>query len=387
MAPGTSNSVHITSATTIASVGTYPNTATANATNIPAPIQASATTNVYGPDLTITKTADAPSVVAGSPIGFTVMVSNVSNGPTTGTAAAVTLSDPLPAGPSGSGINWSISPAYTGQGHCSIVGTAPSQNLTCAFGDMAPGDSATIHIRSATTLASVGTYPNTATANASNIQNPVQASAVTKVLPVTLKVFFGYADGLRTASNSTPGTPWEGSPDTDFIGCPSDNCANGKNVYDGGAVLVEQNSALPLTFNGGFVVIGHCTFTPWGTGMKIPGEIGSTLGAIALTETTKGLKPQGNQAGCPLVTGPTVNDNFDTSETDPLACALQTGNDGLIPKVTITIDNKTFSLTDSKQVLNTGGRDRGCGGKSSETTPWSLQLTTTLASIRPATSR
>jgi uncharacterized repeat protein (TIGR01451 family) len=386
MAAGTSASVHISSTTTVASIGTYKNTATASATNVANPVQATATTNVYGPDLTITKTADAPSVVGGSPIGFTVTVSNVSS-PTTGTATAVTLSDPLPAGPAGSGINWSIFPAYSGQGSCSITGTAPSQTLGCSFGDMAPGDSASVHIRSATTFASVGTYPNTATANASNIGTPVQASATTKVLPVTLKVFFGYADGLRTTANSTPGTPWEGSPDTNFVGCPNDNCPNGKGQYDSGAILIENNSAKSLTFNSGFVVIGHCTFTPWGTGVTIPGESGKTLGALALTQTLKGLKPQGNQAGCPLVTGPTINDNFDTSETDPAACALQTKDDGLIPKVTVTINNQTFTLNDTKQVLNTGGRDRGCGGKTSETTPWGLVLTTTLAPSHAASSR
>jgi uncharacterized repeat protein (TIGR01451 family) len=383
MAPGASNIVHVTSATSAASVGTYPNTATATATNIGTPIQSTATTKVYGPDLTINKTADAPSVVAGSPIGFTVTVSNVSS-PTTGTATGVTMSDPLPAGPAGSGIVWSIKPAYSGQGSCSITGTAPSQTLSCSFGDMTPGASASVHITSATNLASVGTYPNTATANATNIGTPIQSTATTNVVAPTLKIFFGYADGLRTAKNSTPGSPWEGSPDTNFVGCPNDNCPNGKNVYDGGAVLIENNSAQPLTFNGGFVVIGHCTFTPWGTGITIPGESGSTLGAIALTETTKGIKPQGNQSGCPLVTGPTINDNFDTSETDPVACALQTTNDGMIPKVSLTVDNQTLALNDTNQVLNTGGRDRGCGGKLSETTPWKLVFTTTLTAQKKA---
>jgi uncharacterized repeat protein (TIGR01451 family) len=383
LAAGASASVHISSATTSASVGTYNNTAIANASNIGKPIQATATTSVYGPDLTIIKTADAPSVVEGSPIGFTVTVSNVST-PTTGTATSVTLSDPLPASPSGSGINWSISPAYSGQGTCSITGTAPSQTLSCSFGDMAPGASATVHITSATSLASVGTYNNTATANATNIGTPIQASATTKVLAPTLKIFFGYADGLRTAANSTPGSPWEGSPDTNFVGCPNDACPNGKNVYDGGAVLIENNSAKSLTLSSGFVTIGHCTFTPWGTGITIPAESGSTLGALAMTQTTKGIKPQGNQAGCPLVTGPTINDNFDTSETDPVACSLQTQNDGLIPKVSLTINNQTFTLNDTNQVLNTGGRDRGCGGNSSETTPWTLALTTTLGAQKKA---
>jgi uncharacterized repeat protein (TIGR01451 family) len=377
MTPGASASVHITSATTSASVGTYVNTATATATNS-TPVQATAQTQVLAPGLSIVKTADAPSVKAGDPIGFTVTVSN-SSADGTGTATAVTLSDPLPAGPTSSGIKWSIIPAYSGPGTCQITGTAPVQTLSCQLGDMLPGASASVHVRSATTAASVGTYLNTATATATNVPAPVKATATTKVLAVTLKIFFGYADGLRSGSDSTPGRPWEGSADTNFIGCPKDACPNGQGRYDGGAVLIENGSDAPITFSGGFVVIGHCTFTPWGNGMTIPAANGSTLGALVLTQTLKGLKPQGNQAGCPLVTGPTINDNFDTSETDPLTCSLQTHNDGLIPKVTFTINGQTLNLSDTKQVLNTGGRDRGCGGKTVETTPWSLQATITLS--------
>ena len=111
------------------------------------------------PSLAITKVADAPQVSTGDLIGFTVTVSNC-EAPGTGTATAVTLSDPLPAG---AGVNWSIDPAYTGAGTCSITGSVPTQTLRCSFGDMAPGASNSVHIASATTAASAGTYENTAT--------------------------------------------------------------------------------------------------------------------------------------------------------------------------------------------------------------------------------
>jgi uncharacterized repeat protein (TIGR01451 family) len=327
------------------------------------------------PAIAITKTADAPSVSAGTPIGFTVKVTSTGSA----TATSVALNDPLPPGPVNSGVNWTINPAYTSPGSCSITGAVAKQVLSCSFGDMAPGASASVHITSATTAASVGTYNNTATATASNVTKPVQASATTVVRAVTVTISFGYADGLRTATNSTPGKPWEGSPDTNFIGCPNNLCPNGNDVYDGGAVEIMNGSPTPLTVTGGFVVIGHCTFTPWGAGITVPAAQGSTPGVLVLTQTTRGVKPQGDQAGCPLVTGPTVNDNFDTSETDPVACSLQTKNDGLIPKITLTINHQTTVLTDSKQILNTGGRDRGCGGNSSETTPWVVVKTWTLA--------
>ena len=55
------------------------------------------TLTVLAPGLSISKTADATPVSAGSNIGFTVVVSN-SSAAGTGTAMGVTLNDPLPAG-------------------------------------------------------------------------------------------------------------------------------------------------------------------------------------------------------------------------------------------------------------------------------------------------
>ncbi len=178
MAPGASASVHISSGTTLASAGTYKNTATASATNAPS-VMASATIVVEAPGLSITKTADATPVSVGTTIGFTVTVANSSIAGTA-TATGVTLNDPLPAGP---GIDWSISPAYSGPGTCSITGAVGSQVLGCSFGNMAPGASASVHISSATTVASAGTYKNTATASATNAPS-IMASATIVVTAI-----------------------------------------------------------------------------------------------------------------------------------------------------------------------------------------------------------
>jgi uncharacterized repeat protein (TIGR01451 family) len=182
LAAGGSVSVHIVSATTAASAGTYDNTATAIATNH-GPVDAEAKIVVQPPALSITKVADAAQVTAGDPIGFTIKVAN-SDAPGTGVARAVTLTDPLPGG---GGVSWSIDPAYSGPGTCSITGSAPNQTLACSFGDLAPGASASVHITSATTDASIGDYPNTATVSATNGKS-VQAKAITTVIaasPVT----------------------------------------------------------------------------------------------------------------------------------------------------------------------------------------------------------
>jgi uncharacterized repeat protein (TIGR01451 family) len=204
LASGASQTVHVISGTSFASCATYNNTAQAQATSSP-PVTASASTTVQCPALTITKTADAASVSAGTNIGFTVTVSN-SSAAGTGTAKSVTLSDALPTG---SGISWSIVQATP---TCAISGSP--QTLSCTFGDLAPGASATVHVTSPTTSASCATYPNTASAQATN-HPQVQASASTTVLCPSINIAktsdaspVGAGDTigfLITVSNGGPG--------------------------------------------------------------------------------------------------------------------------------------------------------------------------------------
>src|SRR5439155_486596 len=129
LASGAGASVHVGSATTFDSCKAYENTATASATNH-ANVSASATTTVLCPDLQIVKLADAASVSAGSPIGFTIWVNNTG----AGTAKGVTLSDPLPTG---TGISWT-----DGSASCDVA----SDTLTCSFGDLASGAGASVHV-------------------------------------------------------------------------------------------------------------------------------------------------------------------------------------------------------------------------------------------------
>jgi uncharacterized repeat protein (TIGR01451 family) len=142
----------------------------------------SLTNSPISPLLSIVQTADAASVAAGSAIGFTVQVSN-SGGVGTGTATSVTLSDPLPSGR----LNWSISPAYSGPGTCSIVGGAGSQTLSCTFGNLAPGASASVHVTSGTSTSSCAAYQNVVTVTATN-SSALQSSAAVTVLCPTLTV-------------------------------------------------------------------------------------------------------------------------------------------------------------------------------------------------------
>ena len=114
-----------------------------------------------GGQLNVTTTPDAATVNAGQAIGYTITVKNT--GP--GTENGVTLSDPLPAG---TGVSWTISPAYGGPGSCMVSGAVGSQVLSCSFGDLANGASASVHVSSASS--SGGTYTSTAAVTVGNQQ-------------------------------------------------------------------------------------------------------------------------------------------------------------------------------------------------------------------------
>ena len=84
-----------------------------------------------GVDLAITKSGDPDPVVAGENLTYTLVVTNVGSEPATG----VTILDNLPAGPTGfvsasTGCNYDIG----------------AHGVTCAVGDLGPGQSATVEI-------------------------------------------------------------------------------------------------------------------------------------------------------------------------------------------------------------------------------------------------
>jgi uncharacterized repeat protein (TIGR01451 family) len=151
---GASASVHISSPTTSGTCGTVSNTASATSTNGGSANSGTATAiAVNCPSLSVAKTADASSVSAGTAIGYLITVTN--NGP--GTATGVTLSDTLPAN---SGLSWTEN-----SNNCSIANGA----LSCSFGTLGSGASASVHIDSPTTSATCGTVANSALANATNV--------------------------------------------------------------------------------------------------------------------------------------------------------------------------------------------------------------------------
>ncbi len=152
MASGASYTVHLTSPTTKATVADSPvsNTAAVTTTN-DGSAQASDHVDVLAPDLTVTKTADQSPITAGQTASFTMTVTNDG----AGTARNVTLNDPLPGG-----VAWVLDDTT----HCQI----DSGVLSCSFGDLAPGASATVKVSGETARANCGTLSNTVTVAASN---------------------------------------------------------------------------------------------------------------------------------------------------------------------------------------------------------------------------
>src|SRR5205085_5753206 len=169
LAPGASTSCSSTRTITQADLvaGSITNKATASG-NGATSNEATATVTAQHPALSVSKTADAATVNAGAPIGFTITVSN--GGPAT--AVNVTLSDTLPTG---NGIIWTESPDNP---NCTITGNT----LGCNFGDLAAGQSVSVHVSSPTGATACGTYNNTATARASNNAPVTSAQASTTVL-------------------------------------------------------------------------------------------------------------------------------------------------------------------------------------------------------------
>jgi uncharacterized repeat protein (TIGR01451 family) len=198
LSAGTTASVRIVSDTDRADCGTYSNTATLTASNASSQT-AQASTTVLCADDQLTVTADQQQVNSGNPIGFTLTGGNAAGQPQSGTAVAAlvrtsalpllpsllaivrnaVLTSHLPAGPD---VDWSIDRPVN-RGTCAITGAVGSQLLTCLAGDLAPGDTFTVHITSATTDNSCQSYPDTGVLTSTSADT-VSARDVTTVLCV-----------------------------------------------------------------------------------------------------------------------------------------------------------------------------------------------------------
>lgn len=145
--------------------------------------------NFPSPDVSVLKTTSTPSVTAGSPVSYSIVVS--AGG--TGNSDNVVLTDTLP-----SGFSWTV--GGTDAGACSPASPIAGGNvLTCNFGTMAPGASKSITLTAPTTAASCGTINNTATVAALLDINPNNNSSG----PIPITVNCPDVGVAKTASSPT----------------------------------------------------------------------------------------------------------------------------------------------------------------------------------------
>ncbi len=270
---------------------------------------------VASPNLSLSKTADSSSVSVGSTVGFTVSVSNSTVGGT-GSASTVALNDPLPGG---AGVNWSISPAYTGPGTCGISGGVGAQILTCSFGSLAPAIGASVHITSPTTTN--GALSNTATVTATN--NPTLTSSAT--INVGTSEFFPSFSNLTlsqsiqagTASITLSGTISAGEnapPSSEFVTITINGMNVSAGIGTGGNFATQfQTSAIPASatpYTITYSYAGDTNFasaTDSSTTLTVTGSSSSTLSISLLGSGTGGVSDD-DDIECSEANGVTTGD-------------------------------------------------------------------------------
>jgi uncharacterized repeat protein (TIGR01451 family) len=187
------------------------------------------------PGVSITKTADAASVNAGSAIGFSIAVTNTGAADATG----VEVNDALP-NTAGSGVVWSID-SNSPSGSCSISGTAPSQTLHCGPLTLAAGGGTlTVHVTSNTTSASCGTYNNTATFTSTNAgSGSASASTTVNCAAIVILKKSTKTGNPLIGSDNTPGldpTPAVTTDNATFVITPNPRTGSGTlTVVDNGS--------------------------------------------------------------------------------------------------------------------------------------------------------
>ncbi len=147
LAGNSMTTAHVVSSTTSNSCGDYSNTASFATSNDNSGSD-SATETVLCANLSITKTADAANVDAGTQIGFTVTLNNSG----AGTAADLSVTDSLPGG---TDVNWTIDAGSTSFGW-SVSGSPPNQSLVYTPTTLAGNTITTAHVVSSTTSNSCG---------------------------------------------------------------------------------------------------------------------------------------------------------------------------------------------------------------------------------------
>ena len=237
-------------------------------------------------DVAVTKTAEpAGPVTAGAPLTYTITVANL--GPAT--ARGVTMEDTLPAGVS---LLSADPPACTG-----------AATVTCALGDLRPGDDVTITLTTRVDPATLGTLTNTATVTATNDPGPDANDRA------TAENVAGASADLSIAKSVTPSPLVPGEPATYVLRVTNDglSTATGVVVRDlmpaalAGATVADDGGA-ECTLAGGALACTLAALAP-GTPLEIrvlapvaPGTTGDVTNTATVAADTPDPDPDDNAA-------------------------------------------------------------------------------------------
>jgi hypothetical protein len=162
-----------------------------------------------------------------------------------------------------------------------------------------------------------------------------------------VQVCVGSADNGHAVAANFP-TPWAGSPGVIFRGCTGSSCR-----FDSSALRLVNNTTGDRTIDSVSVAIGSCRINLW------PGARTLSPGQQLILTQTAAVPSEGCSPG---------DGSFDGSDTGQSPCLA----DGIVPKVTLSIDGTSETLADTYQVLNTGGLDPyGCR-RINESIQWAL---------------
>ncbi len=230
----------------------------------------------------------------------------------------------------------------------------PIATYTFDFGDGSAKIGPQTSALASHTYTATGTFIATVTVTDSAGVSGTATSSVSVAFPTgpMISVFAGYYDTHHDDSFLQPKpSPWQGSPNTAFVGTP-DSSSGG---WDTSAVMIA---------NGGSAAL---------TGVLVTVDIGTNHFAVWSAQTIP--------AGQSLVLAQTAFENFDGSDTSPAGCygcdpklcitsVVQT-----VPVVHVSIGANTTNYQDAKQILNTQGADKaGCpdtgGTRNDESQTW-----------------
>ena len=211
IAPNASQTIVVSSPTTLEMCGPHENIASVGASNEPDgnvgdDNESTATISVNCSDIDLQKVAERDEVSAGDEIAFTISMVNTGEG----IAYDAILTDTLPTNV---GLSWTIEPANDA---CVIEDGV----LTCEVGDLAQGDEFSVRIESVTTAGTCGVVDNSAVVDfREGNTEPANASDQVTVLCPTPAIEKVADDGevsagdeigfTITASNAGPGNAYD----------------------------------------------------------------------------------------------------------------------------------------------------------------------------------